>query len=310
MSQLELWHEASDGKRLFLRAVLPGGAARAVVHLAHGVGEHSGRYVEVARALSARGFAVYANDHRGHGRTEPDPKDLGFFGPGGADRIVTDLFELMRFEKSRHPGVPFVLLGHSMGSFLAQEFMLRHGAELSAVVLSATSGKPPPIASVGRLLARLERLRVGPRAPSPLLQALSFGAFNKPFKDGGPTQFEWLSRERATIEAYVADPLCGFSPSTELWVELLDLFARASVPSRHAQLPKDLPVYALTGSEDPGNERAKGQRQLVAALQAAGLRDVTSKVYEGGRHEMFNETNRDDVLQELLAWLEAKTASS
>lgn len=308
MSPTERWHEASDGRRLFTWGLKPSGAVRGVVHVAHGLGEHSGRYRQVATELAARGFAVYSNDHRGHGRTEADPKDLGFFGPGGADRVVTDLVELVRGEKAAHAGVPFVLLGHSMGSFLAQEVMLRHGAELDGVVLSATSGKPPPIASVGRVLARLERLRVGPRGTSALLQTLSFEAFNKPFKAQGPSAFEWLTRERAVIDAYVADPLCGFAPSTELWVELLDLFARASRADRQQALPRALPVYAFTGAEDPGNERGKGHRQLVDALRAAGLGDVTSKVYEGGRHEMLNETNREEVVKDLLDWLEARVA--
>jgi alpha-beta hydrolase superfamily lysophospholipase len=212
----------------------------------------------------------------------------------------------MHFEKAQHPGAPFVLFGHSMGSFLAQEFILRHAAEVHAVVLSATSGKPPAIAALGRYIARLERLRVGPRGQSGLLKTLSFDAFNKPFKKSGPTDFEWLTRDRAHVEKYVADPLCGFGLSTALWVDLLDLFSNASKRQRQAQLPKALPVYTFTGSEDPGNERASGMRQLVQSLHAVGLTDVTARIWEGGRHEMLNETNRDEVVRELLAWLEAR----
>ena len=299
----EFWHQASDGKALFVRKVRPEGALRGIVHIAHGVGEHSARYLRVAERLAAEGFVVFADDHRGHGKTAASPAELGSFGPGGIHRVVDDLVELMRFEKLEHPGLPFVLFGHSMGSYLAQEFMLRHANDVAAVVLSASAGKPSALASFGRYVARFERLRLGATGKSSILRGLSFDAFNKPFASSGPTKFEWLSRDRAEVDTYVADPLCGFDASTSLWIELLDLLGEVSRPERQAQLPKALPVRIISGSEDPANERAKGARQLAAALQKAGLTKVDLTVYEGGRHELLNETNRDEVTRELTGWL-------
>ncbi len=303
MKTTEFWHQASDGKALFVRKVLPEGALRGIIHLAHGLGEHSQRYLRVAEKLAAEGYVVFADDHRGHGKTAVTPDELGFFGKGGIHRVVDDLTELMRFEKNEHPNLPFVLFGHSMGSYLSQELMLRHASEFTGVVLSASAGKPSALASAGRYVARIERLRLGALGKSSILRGLSFDAFNKPFAKLGPTKFEWLSRERAEVDKYVADPLCGFDATTSLWVELLDLLAEIARADRQAALPKSLPVRIISGGEDPANERAKGARQLATALQAAGLTKVELTVYEGARHELLNETNRDDVTRELITWL-------
>lgn len=305
MNTSELWHQASDGKKLFVRRFAPEGTPRAVVHIAHGLGEHSARYARLASALVDQGYVVYANDHRGHGKTALNAEELGFF-DGGVERVAVDLSELIDFERAQHPGLPVVLLGHSMGSYFAQELALRRGKDLAALVLSASAGKPNALATVGRYIARLERRRVGPRGKSALLRALTFDAFNKPFVKSGPTKFEWLSRDRVEVEKYVNDSFCGFEATTSLWVELLDLLASIANPARQATLPKSLPVYVVAGSEDPANDRTRGLTQLLAAYAAAGLTDVTRRFYPGARHEVFNETNREEVTADLLAWLDAR----
>lgn len=305
MSVTEHWHTAKDGKKVFYRRHLPEGAVKGVVHVSHGMAEHGARYAPLAGALTREGFAVYVNDHRGHGRTATGPEELGFF-EGGIGRVIDDLFELIALEKQAHPGAPLVLFGHSMGSYLAQELMLRRAEEFRAVVLSASAGRPNALASAGRYVARVERARLGPKGKSGVLRALSFDAFNKPFKGSGPTRFEWLSRDRAEVEKYVADPLCGFDVTTQLWVELLDLLPELARPERQARLPKSLPVYVLSGSDDMANDRTKSLEQLLRALGAAGLTDVTRRFYEGARHETLNETNRAQVIDELVAWLNAR----
>lgn len=303
MALSEHWHTASDGKRLFYRRALPASEPRGVVHVAHGVCEHSARYAPVAEALSAAGWAVYANDHRGHGKTAASTDELGHF-DGGSARVLEDLVELVRLEKAAHPGRPVVFFGHSMGSYFGQALAGTHGSEFAAVVLSATNGKPPPIAAVGKWVCKLERLRLGARGRSPVLRAMAFGRFNKPF--GTRTAFEWLTRDRAEVDKYVADPLCGFDTTVEFWQDFLDLLDRINTAEHVARIPKDLPLYVFTGSEDMGNERTKGLRSLFAAWRQHGLRDVTERVYPGGRHEMLNELNRDEVHRDLLAWLDAK----
>ena len=214
-----------------------------------------------------------------------------------------DLRRLLLEEMAAHAGLPFVLIAHSMGSFMAQELMFELSDRLTAVALSGSNGKPPPLAAAGRLVARAERLRLGPRGLSPVLSALSFEAFNKRF---APTRTpsDWLSRDAAEVDAYEADPLCGFPCSTTTWVELLDALAFISAPERQRRIRKDLPVYVAVGAEDAACDMGKGVRQLIGAYRAAGLRDVTERFYPGARHEILNETNREDVTRELVAWLD------
>jgi alpha-beta hydrolase superfamily lysophospholipase len=305
MKASEHWHTASDGKKLFFRRFLPEGPPKAVLHLAHGVSEHSARYAPLAEALTAAGYAMYAGDHRGHGKTASGPDELGVF-EGGVARVLEDLVELTRDEKREHPGLPLILMGHSMGSFLVQSLMGTHGDEFQAVVLSGTGGKPPPLAYVGQYIGRLERLRLGPTGKSRVIRALTFDDFNRQFPAPRPTPYEWLSRARSEVDKYAADPGCGFEPSISLWVDVLDLIIAVAQPAHQAKVPRALPVYVFGGSEDPVSERAHGVLQLVRALKATGLTDVSMRLYAGGRHEMLNETNRDEVHRELLAWLDAR----
>ncbi len=301
----ELAHIADDGAALFLRRWTPERAPRAVVQIAHGLAEHSGRYARLAGALVAEGYAVYAHDHRGHGHTAP-PGDLGFFADrAGWGKCVGDIASLTRRIKMEHAGLPVALLGHSMGSFMAQDYVARHGDMLSALVLSGSNGAPPAIAAAGRLIARVERLRLGPRGRSPLLKKLMFGDFNKPFKPAR-TDFDWLSRDAAEVDKYIADPLCGFDFSTQLAIDLLDALGELLGPERLACIPRSLPVYVFSGARDPVGANIAG---LIETLRAAGL-NVSSRLYPEGRHEMLNETNRAEVTADLIAFLDRALARS
>lgn len=297
---------ADDGEALFVHRWLPDGdAPRAVVHVAHGMAEHGARYAPLAAALTAAGCAVYANDHRGHGLTARTTEDFGHFGPssgGGWRRVARDLEALIASERAAHPRAPMVLFGHSMGSFLVQDLLPDLGSSLRGAVLSGSAGKPDALASAGRLVARAERLRLGDRGRSRLLHALSFGAYNDAFAPAR-TPFDWLSRDPAQVDAYVRDPYCGFACTTSLWVELLDALAAIASPARQARIPADLPIYVFAGTDDPVGKRTKSLDQLVGAYRAAGLCRVEKRYYPGGRHEMLNETNRDEVIADLLAWL-------
>lgn len=299
--------KTEDSTQLFVHRFQPddGVARKAVVHVAHGMAEHGARYARFAGALTKAGYVVYANDHRGHGKTVTTSDELGFFAPSNGFRLVVrDLQELVVFEKAENPGLPVFLLGHSMGGFLVQSYMIEAGAGIRGAILSSTSGKPSLLASAGRVVARVERARLGARAKSALLHKLSFEAFNKPFGPAARTAFDWLSRDPAEVDKYVADPLAGFVVSTQLWVDVLDAVAAISRPEAQARIPKGLSVFAITGSEDPVSERTKSLQQLIGAYRRAGLTDVTHKFYAGGRHEMLNETNRDEVERDMIAWLD------
>ena len=287
---------ASDGLPLFVRRWLPVGPPRAAVQIVHGMAEHTGRYAALAQALNAAGFAVYAHDQRGHGQTAPRPEDLGYFGAGAGWRtVVDDLGAVQRRLAEDLPGLPIILLGHSMGAFVAQQFAAERGGTLRGLALAGTYRENRWLAWTGSCLARLERLRLGPRGHSRIIRALTFGAFNRRFAPNR-THADWLSRDAGEVDQYVADPHCGFPASVQLWVEVLDALA-VGLP-----LPS-LPICVLAGERDPVCGPDPGAKKLVRLMQDAGAR-VTHHVYPEARHELFHETNRDEVVRDLLAWLE------
>ena len=291
--------KADDGADIHIYRWLPDGAPRGVVQIAHGLAEHAARYGRLAGALTGQGLAVYADDHRGHGQTA-GAGDLGFFAEReGWRKCVGDLWSLNRRIAADHAGLPIVLLGHSMGSFMAQDFVADHSDAIAALVLSGSNGPPPAIAGLGRMIARIERLRQGARGKSALLQSLMFGDFNKRFKPAR-TEFDWLSRDPGEVDAYIADPLCGFEFTNQLAVDLLDALGPLLTPERLARIRKDLPVYIFSGSDDPVGANLPA---LAEAYRNAGLTRVDMRVYTGARHETLNETNRDEVTADLVAWI-------
>lgn len=293
---------ASDGTELFVYRWLPPGPCKAVVQIAHGLAEHAGRYGRLAEALNAAGYAVYANDHRGHGRTCKSKDDLGFFAAQNGWRLsVDDLWTVNRHLAAQHPDLPLVLLGHSMGATLAQQFIGEHGDALAGVVLSGSGGQPTLLAAVGRFIMRIERWRLGGRGRSKLAQALTFESFNRQFTPSR-TAFDWLSRDPAEVDKYVADPLCGFSASVQLWIDLIDGGKAASSAANLARIPKALPIYVIAGARDPVSGNTKQIEPMLAAWKSAGL-NVQYRFYPEARHELFNETNRDEVTRDLIEWV-------
>jgi alpha-beta hydrolase superfamily lysophospholipase len=294
--------DTSDGASLFVYRWLPEGPPKAAVQVVHGWAEHAARYARLAEALCREGYAVYADDHRGHGRTARTPAELGYFTDrDGWNRVVEDLWQLHQRIRTDHPQTPLVIFGHSLGAFLAQHFISEHGDAIVAAVLSGTNGKPPAVARLGTLMIRLERLRRGRHGKSRLLQSIFFGPFNKPFEPAR-TPFDWLSRDTAEVDKYVADPLCGFDSQVQLFIDILEGLLEISKPARLARIPKTLPIYIFRGNRDPvGNNIG----QLLTAFRAAGLRAVTYKEYPDARHETLNETKRDEVTKDLIAWLNA-----
>jgi len=284
-------------------------APRAVVQVLHGMAEHSGRYARLAGGLAGVGYTTYARDHRGHGKSISDASPAGHLADrDGWNRIVADAHTVNREIARRHPGLPVIVVGHSMGSFVLQQLLFEHPADMVAAALSGSNGKPPAIAAAGKLVARLERARLGRRSPSALLTRLSFGGYNKPFAPAR-TEFDWLSRDPAEVDAYLADPLCGFEVSTQTWVDLLDALGRIANPANVAKVPKDMPLYLFAGDRDPVGEHGKGMTRLRDAYARAGITDVRLTLYPGGRHEMLNETNREEVMAGLVAWCDEIVAA-
>jgi alpha-beta hydrolase superfamily lysophospholipase len=291
---------ADDGQDLLARRWLPEGPPRAIVQIAHGLAEHSARYARLAAALNAAGYGAYANDHRGHG-PRAAAADLGHFGDqGGWDKVVGDLWTLNRRIAAEQAGTRIVFLGHSLGSFLGRDFIAKHSDALAGVALSGSNGKPPVIAALGRLIAREERLRLGKRGKSDPIFQMWFGEFNKPFKPAR-TESDWLSRDEKEVDAFVADPLCGFPFTTQLAIDVLDALPRVTSRQSLAPIRKDMPIYVFSGERDPVGANIRG---LIGDFKTAGFTRLTTRIYPGARHETLNETNRDEVTRDLIAWLD------
>ena len=247
---------ADDGQTLLARRWLPEGPPRAIVQIAHGLAEHSARYARLAAALNSAGYAAYANDHRGHG-PKAAPADLGHFADeGGWDKVVGDLWTLNRLIAAEQPGTPIVFLGHSLGSFLGRGFIAKHSDALAGVALSGSNGKPPAIATLGRLIAREERLRLGKRGKSDPILQLWFGEFNKPFKPAR-TAFDWLSRDEREVDAFVADPLCGFPFTTQLAIDVLDALPHVTSREEPHRDPQGHGHLCLLRRARPGRRASK-----------------------------------------------------
>lgn len=300
--------KADDGKQIFVYRWLPEANQTPVgiIQISHGMAEHAGRYAPIAELLTQAGFIVYGSDHRGHGKTIEQEEDVGFFAAtDGWNRVIRDVHQLSLFLKQSHPGLPLVLLAHSMGSFIAQNLMFSHGTEYAAVILSGSNGKVGPLRLIGVGISKLELMRVGVRGRSMLIHKMSFGDFNKPFQPSR-TDFDWLSREPKVVDAYMADKRCGFVATVSLWNQFLIGLGELERPSNLAHIPKDLPVYIVAGQLDPVSNACKGLASLLEGYRIAGLKDVTHKFYAEARHEILNETNRAEVVQEMLTWLQPR----
>lgn len=289
-----------------LRLWEPTGALRGSVLISHGMAEHISRYARLADRLNAAGYAVFGYNHLGHGEEAPLK---GYAGDNdGWGNMVGDLDSVIRFAKTYFPGAPLVLLGHSMGSFLAREYVLRHPHGADALVLSGTGWHPKPLCVAGKLMASVFCALGDPRAASRALDRLAFSANNKPFHPAR-TAFDWLSRDEAEVDKYVADPLCGFVFTAGGFRDLFGgLYALADL-DRLKALPESLPVLLISGASDPVSDGGKGVHTIAGQYLKAGLQDVAVRLYEGARHELFNEINREDVYRDLIAWLDTSLPS-
>jgi alpha-beta hydrolase superfamily lysophospholipase len=296
------WLDASDHTRLYVNAWMPLTSPRAVVMLSHGMAEHSGRYARLGAALTDAGFALYAHDQRGHGRTAANGVLGHYADRDGWNTVVGDLASLSASIGQRHPGVPVFLLGHSMGSYIAQAYLLHHSASVQGAVLSGSNFQPVSLYRSAAGIARLERWRQGARGRSAIIEFLSFGSFNKAFKPVR-TPFDWLSRDQEEVDKYVNDPLCGFRCTNQFWLDMLGGLQQISKKSNLAQIDKSLPLLIIGGECDPVSE-GKRLKDLAGALTDTDHALVTLKLYPQARHEILNETNREEVTHDLLAWLE------
>lgn len=295
--------ESSDGARVASYTWLPeSGRPRALVQIAHGAAEYGLRYDRFARFLTGHGYGVVASDHRGHGATAASTGGLGVVGEDSWRGIVADLRAIGDTARAAHGGVPLVLLGHSMGSMLARDCAQEYGGELAGLILSGTF-RSLPGAETEESVAGLEReiAERGRTALSSYIPEL-FASFNDPYEHR--TGFEWLSRDAAEVDAYVADERCGFPFSAGLALDWVRAVRKINDPRQLARIPARLPVRIAVGTEDPCNQRMTLVYELLEDFRYLGTEDLSWKGYVGARHEILNETNRDEVSGDLLEWLD------
>lgn len=294
----------AGGASLALRHEPARGAERGILLISHGLAEHSARYARLAERMAGEGFQVYAHDHRGHGFTTAPDAPRGQFAPrGGIARVVEDMRAVRAHAAGRHPGLPVVQFGHSMGGLMALAFAEAHPAEIDALAVWNSNLAPGPAGRTAQVLLAVERMFKGSDVPSALLPRLTFAAWGKAIA-GHRTPFDWLSHDAAEVDAYIADPLCGFDVNVSMWIDIFAVtFANVSAQGL-ARLPRRLPIHLVGGEEDPATDFGRATRALAARLKKSRLEDVTAIVYRGMRHETLNEVPalRDPAIDAFAGW--------
>lgn len=304
MNVQESFVTALDGSEIYLRKWLPEGDPRGIIQIAHGMTEHAGVYTDFIAALLEAGYGVYAHDHKGHGKTVKREEDYGHFKPNvGWNEAVSDVIfvsETIRKEQT----CPLFLLGHSMGSFLSRRAVQLKGELYDGFLISGTGGNPGLLGSIGHKVATIEMKLRGEKTKSPMLNFLSFGNFNSHFKPNR-TKFDWLSSDNNQVDKYIADPLCGFICTTSFYRELFSGVLEVNKLEEFKKTPKNLPIHIFSGDRDPVGDMGKGVKEVYENYKKCEVKDVTLRLYENGRHEMFHEVNRDEVFKDLISWLNA-----
>ena len=291
-----------DGTSVHVSRWLPDGEVKAVVQIAHGLAEHSSRYARFAQRLTDHGYAVYASDHRGHGKTS-SPR-ASFADHDGWQTVIDDLHSVTAHARHEQQGVPVFLIGHSMGSLISRGYAAQYGSELAGLVLSGTAGGAGAVGKMAAFLASTQARLRGHTHTSGLMNKLVFGQYNAAFKPTR-TDFDWLSRDPAEVDQYIEDPECGFVFSAGGFADLIRGAAQVNDDHTVNLVPRDLPIHLTSGDKDPVGGNGKGVQQVADQFKRLGVRDVTVTLWPDARHEILNETNRDEVEVEILEWLDA-----
>ena len=302
--------KSATGAALALRHAPARGEAIGVVHILHGLADHSARYADFAAQLAAAGFHAYAHDHRGHGFTEAPGAPQGAFDHGGdgPDLVLADIASLHDRFAEAHPGLPLLLFGHSMGGTIALAYAFRHADRLAGCAAWNASLTAGLAGRAAKAVLGWERFRRGSDVPSFFLPRLTFGQWASSVKNRR-TEFDWLSRDPAIVDAYVADPLCGWPATVGMWSDILDMVFEITTPENAPADAARLPYHLLGGGRDPATEFGKSVERQAKRMQGAGFADVTLELLPQMRHETLNEIGREEIEVELINWLKVKAAA-
>jgi alpha-beta hydrolase superfamily lysophospholipase len=298
--------EMTDGFLVHAIVMAPEGNPIGHIHLLHGMAEHIGRYEEFAHYLVGKGYIVSGHDHRGHGKTAKMNVLKGHFSDAnGFDRVVQDVYETISVLRDQYPSPRFILFGHSMGSFVARRYVQLHGSEVDLAIFSGTGGDPGVSRLAGQAAAYLHGKKNGFDQPDNFLNKLVFGGFNKSVHQP-KTPLDWLSTDTESVEKYLIDPACGIVPTTQFFADLFKGLGEIHDNDEIKKVPKKLPILLFSGNEDPVGNNGKGVWEVAKQYDNAGLKDVTVLLFEGGRHEMLHEKNRNHVFEAVNDWIGKK----
>ncbi|MEQ8482234.1 MAG: alpha/beta hydrolase [Hoeflea sp.] len=296
--------ESPTGASLALRHMPATGPARGVVQINHGLAEHAARYRSFAGFLAERGYHAYAHDHRGHGATRaPDSIPGAFAGSGGADKVIADVAAVQARIRETHPDLPVITFGHSMGGLVALNFAQAHPRASKALAIWNSNFNAGVAGRAGQALLAVEAFFKGSDTPSTVLPKLTFQAWARAMPDRR-TDFDWLSRDPVEVDAYIADPLCGWDATVSMWRDVFELIYRGGSAGQLENLPKDLPVHLLGGGEDPATDKGRAIEWLAERMKQTGLENIESRVLPDTRHETLNEINRDAAMDRFAQWLD------
>lgn len=303
----DFYFNSSTGKnKIRARMCVPDAEPRAIVQIIHGIAEYIDRYDEFMSFLADNGIIAVGTDHLGHGKSIESEEQTGFFAyDNGWDYAVRDEEVLRLAMHENYPELPIIVFGHSMGSFMARTLLIRYPDAFNAAIISGTGNQGAALVNGGLFMGNLVTGLKGAHHYSKFLNNLAFGSYNKIY-DNPKTEYDWLSRDESNVQKYIDDPLCGFIPSCSLFRDMMTGVKFITNKKNLTAMNKDMPVYFMSGDMDPVGECGKGVQKAYNNFLEAGMKDVSIKLYPGGRHEMLNEINKDEVYTDILAWLGSK----
>ncbi len=274
-----------------------------ILQIIHGMAEYIERYDEFARFMAEKGILVVGEDHLGHGRSVGENGTYGYFCERDAATVVVrDAHRLKKMVQEQYPGVPYIILGHSMGSFILRNYLCRYGTGIQAAVIVGTGMQPKFVLVTGKALLAFQKVFTGSKHPDNLMNALSFGSYNKRIPES-KTQMDWLTKDEKIVDAYLEDPLCGFTFTVNGFQTLLELVSRLYKRENLEKMPKELPVFFVSGEADPVGDYGKGVKRAYQSFLDVGMKNVKMKLYENDRHELLNEMDREQVYGDIHQWI-------
>lgn len=307
MRKEEFYFDSRDGRTsIHACRYLPEGEVVGVLQIIHGMAEHVERYEPFAEYMTERGFVVTANDHLGHGLSVSQGSPLGYFcDQDPATVVVRDVHRLKKLTQEAFPGVPYIIMGHSMGSFIMRNYLFTYGTGITASIIMGTGMQPAGLLKVSKAIVAVQKAILGGKHVAKMIDKMAFGTYCEKFTPAR-TSVDWLTRDEAIVDQYVADPLCGFTFTLNGFETLFELISRLLKSDNLAKVPKKLPILMVSGAMDPVGAYGEGVKLAQKSLLDAGVKDITLKLYENDRHEILNELDKNQVMEDIYSWIMSK----